>query len=84
MKRDKQCPKCSSRKVGYSINDVGSSKSLSFGRGFGASYVVEVKSERWLCLDCGYVEVYAVELEGVDWLATFDEYFGPIETGPFR
>ena len=80
MKRHKQCPKCSSRKVGYSINDVGSSKSLLFEKGGHGG--VHVKSELWLCLECGYVEVYAVEIQDVDWVARLDEYFGPIEAGP--
>ena len=77
MKRTKQCPKCSSRRVGYSVTGRHALATLSIGD-------QDVTSERWLCIDCGYVEVYAIEIEGVDWPAVLDQFYGAIETGPFR
>jgi predicted nucleic-acid-binding Zn-ribbon protein len=76
MKRHKQCPKCGSRKVGYAVNDLGSSKTLLVGQA--------VRSENWLCVECGYVEVYAIDIADVDWASTLDQFFGPMETGAYR
>jgi predicted nucleic-acid-binding Zn-ribbon protein len=76
MKHDRQCPKCRGRNVGYAVKPVGYSTSLMFAD-------TTVASERWLCTDCGYVEIYATDLEH-DWSTVLDVYFGAPKAGPFR
>jgi predicted nucleic-acid-binding Zn-ribbon protein len=80
MKRTKRCPKCRSRNVGFSSKDetaVAGHHTDTIGR-------QEVAVERWLCVDCGLLETYAIDHHGVDWPAVLDHYYGPIEKGPYR
>jgi predicted nucleic-acid-binding Zn-ribbon protein len=76
MRHDRQCPKCRSRNVGFALKPKGFSTTLMLGE-------TQVASERWLCTDCGYVEVYAVDLDH-DWSAVLDVYYGAPKDGPFR
>lgn len=78
MKADKTCPKCRSRNVGFAARPVGYTTSLQFR--FGST---QVASERWLCTDCGYVEIYAIDLDH-DWSELLDVYYGAPKGGPFR
>lgn len=76
MKHDRQCPKCRGRNVGCASRPTGSTRSLLLGD-------TEVAAERWLCTDCGYVELYAIDLDH-DWATVLDVYYGAPKQGPFR
>jgi len=77
MKRNWQCPKCHSQRVGYleNVTDVGEHglESRKIGQAqtgslFGLA-VVEGHGdiEAFVCTDCGYFEEYVKQAQAIDW-----------------
>lgn len=79
MKRTWQCPKCTSRRVGYFENVVDQSQrgasvrkigEAQTGQMLGLSVVEAVgEVEAFVCADCGYFEEYVKEPQSIDWNA---------------
>ena len=79
MKRTWQCPKCTSKRVGYFENVVDQSQRGPSARKIGQAQtgqmlgltVVEAvgEIEAFVCADCGYFEEYVKGPQSIDWNA---------------
>jgi DNA-directed RNA polymerase subunit RPC12/RpoP len=89
MKESRQCPRCSSRKVGYleEVKDSGVHR-MVVGTAAGGLFVKNIgKLEAYVCTECGYYQTYVKEPEAIP----FDEVEGfhwvnhePAKQGPYR
>ena len=73
MKASKQCPKCSSRRVGYLENVLDLNQAypetyspaavaLDVARGRDGVHEARGKLEAYLCAECGYYETYVKDV----------------------
>ena len=80
MKASKQCPKCSSRRIGFLEMQADQTKGSPVGRSLGftgeyGNYLGSARRdpigllEAYVCADCGYHESYVKSPELLQWQA---------------